>query len=60
MTVLYRPPKLAWLDPLMRAGRGRGGVRLAPADARRARVLAALKRREAAAFFPTRCRAKGG
>jgi KDO2-lipid IV(A) lauroyltransferase len=34
LTVLYRPPKLTWLEPLMRSGRGRGGVRLAPADAR--------------------------
>jgi KDO2-lipid IV(A) lauroyltransferase len=32
ITVLYRAPKVAWLEPLMREGRGRGGVRLVPAD----------------------------
>jgi len=60
MTVLYRAPKLAWLEPLMRAGRGRGGVRLAPADARGVReVLAALKRREAAGFLPDQVPGEG-
>lgn len=60
MTVLYRPPKLGWLEPLMRAGRGRGGVRLAPADARGVReVLAALKRREAAGFLPDQVPGEG-
>lgn len=60
MTVLYRPPKLAWLEPLMRAGRGRGGVRLVPADARGVReVLAALKRREAAGFLPDQVPGEG-
>ena len=53
ITVLYRPPKAAWLDPLMREGRGRGSVRLVPADFRGVRELfAALKRREAGAFLP--------
>jgi len=60
LTVLYRPPKLAWLEPLMRAGRGRGGVRLVPADAHGVReVLAALKRREAAGFLPDQVPGEG-
>jgi Kdo2-lipid IVA lauroyltransferase/acyltransferase len=60
LTVLYRPPKLTWLEPLMRSGRGRGGVRLAPADARGVReVLAALKRREAAGFLPDQVPGEG-
>ncbi|HEU4353888.1 MAG TPA: lysophospholipid acyltransferase family protein [Burkholderiales bacterium] len=60
LTVLYRAPKLMWLEPLMRAGRGRGGVRLAPADARGVReVLAALKRREAAGFLPDQVPGEG-
>jgi KDO2-lipid IV(A) lauroyltransferase len=60
ITVLYRPPKLAWLDPLMRAGRSRGGMRLAPADARGVReVLAALKRREAVGFLPDQVPGEG-
>jgi KDO2-lipid IV(A) lauroyltransferase len=53
ITVLYRRPKLGWLEPLMRAGRGRDGVRLAPADLSGVRELyAALKRREAVGFLP--------
>ena len=32
ITVLYRPPKIGWLDPLMREGRARPNVRLVPAD----------------------------
>ena len=53
ITVLYRPPKIAWLDPLMREGRGRPNVRLAPADFSGVRGLfAALKRGEAAGFLP--------
>jgi KDO2-lipid IV(A) lauroyltransferase len=53
ITVLYRPPKLGWLDPLMREGRERGGVRLARADQSGVRaVLAALRRGEAVGFLP--------
>jgi KDO2-lipid IV(A) lauroyltransferase len=53
ITVLYRRPKLGWLEPLMRAGRGREGVRLAPADLSGVReVYGALKRREAVGFLP--------
>src|SRR4051812_40241760 len=33
ITVLYRRPKMAWLEPLMREGRARGNLRLATADA---------------------------
>src|SRR5688572_17096801 len=53
ITVLYRAPKMGWLDPLMREGRGRGRVRLVPADFIGVReVFAALKRREAVGFLP--------
>jgi KDO2-lipid IV(A) lauroyltransferase len=53
ITVLYRAPKVRWLEPLMREGRGRGGVRLVPADLSGVRELfAALKRGEAAGFLP--------
>ena len=53
ITVLYRAPKVTWLDPLMREGRGRGRIRLVPADFTGVRELfAALKRREAAGFLP--------
>jgi KDO2-lipid IV(A) lauroyltransferase len=53
ITVLYRAPKLGWLEPLMREGRGRGDVRLVPADFSGVRELfAALKRGEAVGFLP--------
>jgi len=53
ITVLYRPPKIAALEPLVRAGRERPNVRLAPADLSGVReVLAALKRGNAAGLLP--------
>jgi Kdo2-lipid IVA lauroyltransferase/acyltransferase len=60
ITVLYRPPKLAWLDPLMRAGRNRANLRLAPADLSGVReVLQALKRGEAVGFLPDQVPSRG-
>ena len=53
ITVLYRRPKAAWLDPLMREGRGRANVRLVPADFGGVReILAAAKRGEAIGLLP--------
>jgi KDO2-lipid IV(A) lauroyltransferase len=53
ITVLYRPPKLGALEPLMRAGRERGAVRLVPADRSGVReLLAALHRGEAVGLLP--------
>jgi KDO2-lipid IV(A) lauroyltransferase len=53
ITVLYRRPKLAWLDPVMRAGRARAKVRLVPADLSGVReMFSALQRREAVGFLP--------
>lgn len=53
ITVLYRRPKLAWLDPLMRAGRERSNVRLVPADLSGVReMFSALKRGETVGFLP--------
>ena len=60
VTILYRRPKMAWLDPLMREGRGQANVRLAPADRSGVReVLAALKRGEAAGFLPDQVPGEG-
>jgi KDO2-lipid IV(A) lauroyltransferase len=39
LTVLYRPPRLRWLEPLMLAGRVRGQAKLAPATMRGVRAL---------------------
>lgn len=53
MTVLYRPPRLAWLRPLMLEGRQRGQVTLAATDLKGVRALyRALKRGEAVGFLP--------
>jgi len=60
MTVLYRAPKVGWLDPLMRAGRGRGSVRLVPADFSGVReIFTALKRGEAVGFLPDQVPGEG-
>lgn len=39
ITALYRPPKQAWLEPLMQQGRMRGGATTAAADASGVRAL---------------------
>ncbi len=53
MTILYRPPRLAWLGEFMLAGRARPGVKLATADRRGVRdLLSALKRNEAIGILP--------
>jgi KDO2-lipid IV(A) lauroyltransferase len=53
ITVLYRPPKLAWLEPLMIAGRQRGLAKVAPANLRGVRMLyKALRNGEAIGLLP--------
>ncbi len=53
ITVLYRPPKQAWLQPLIECGRGGANLHLAPADLSGVRLLLkALKRREAVGMLP--------
>jgi KDO2-lipid IV(A) lauroyltransferase len=39
MTVMYRPPRLAWLEPLMIAGRSRWQATVAPATLRGVRMF---------------------
>ena len=53
LTVLYRPPKQRWLEPLMIAGRSRGRAMAAPANLRGVRMLyRALARSEAIGLLP--------
>ena len=60
ITVLYRPPKVSWLEPLMHAGRARAGLRLVPADLAGVReVFAALQRAEAVGFLPDQVPGEG-
>ncbi len=53
ITVLYRPPKMKMLRPLIEAGRGRDKVALAPANLTGVRLLLkALKRGESLGVLP--------
>ncbi|MFN3629185.1 MAG: lysophospholipid acyltransferase family protein [Casimicrobiaceae bacterium] len=52
-TVMYRPPREAWADPLMREGRTRQQMRAVPADFSGVRaMLGALRRGEAIGILP--------
>lgn len=60
LTVLYRPPRKAWLEPLMVDGRSRGLVSLAPADRKGVRaLLTALRRGEAVGILPDQVPSQG-
>ncbi len=60
ITVLYRPPKLAWLEAVMRSGREHGQIRLARTDVSGVRLLyKALKRGEAIGLLPDQVPGKG-
>jgi KDO2-lipid IV(A) lauroyltransferase len=60
ITVLYRPPKLRWLEGVMRGGRERSQAKLAKADVSGVRLLyKALKRGEAVGLLPDQVPSKG-
>lgn len=60
LTAMYRPPKLAWLEPLMNAGRARGNARTAPANAAGVRlVMKALKSHESTMILPDQAPGQG-
>jgi KDO2-lipid IV(A) lauroyltransferase len=60
ITVLYRAPKLGFLQPIMEEGRGQRNVRLAPADLGGVKeLLAALKRRETVGILPDQVPGQG-
>src|SRR6185369_8818244 len=60
ITVLYRPPKMKALQPLIEAGRGRDRVQLAPANLAGVRLLLkALRRGEAVGILPDQVPAQG-
>jgi KDO2-lipid IV(A) lauroyltransferase len=60
ITVLYRPPKLRWLQPLLEIGRRRGQVTLAPTDMSGVKaLLKALKRGEAVGILPDQTPSNG-
>ncbi|MFZ2300631.1 MAG: lysophospholipid acyltransferase family protein [Gallionella sp.] len=60
ITVLYRPPKLGFLEGVMRGGRERGQATLAKADVGGVRLLyKALKRGEAIGLLPDQVPGQG-
>lgn len=60
ITVLYRPPRLGWLEGVMRGGRERGQAKLAKADVSGVRLLyKALKRGEAIGLLPDQVPSQG-
>jgi KDO2-lipid IV(A) lauroyltransferase len=60
LTVLYRPPKLAWIEPLMIKGRSRFQAVVAPANMRGVRMLyKALARGEAIGLLPDQAPGEG-
>jgi len=60
ITSLYRPPKLRWLEAVMRSGRERGQAKLAKADMSGVRLLfKALKRGEAIGMLPDQAPSQG-
>ena len=60
MTVLYRKPKQAAMEPLMIAGRKRGAIKLAPADLSGVRgLIRALRHGEAVGMLPDQAPGNG-
>ena len=60
ITALYRPPRLRWLEGVMRSGRERGQAKLAKADLSGVRLLfKALKRGEAIGLLPDQAPSEG-
>ena len=60
ITVMYRPPKLGWLEPLMITGRHRWRASVAPASLRGVRMFyKALQRGEAVGLLPDQAPAMG-
>lgn len=60
ISVLYRPPRQAWLAPLIEAGRERGQTTLAPTNMKGVRtLLKALKQGEAVGILPDQNPGKG-
>ncbi|PCI58557.1 MAG: lipid A biosynthesis acyltransferase [Methylophilaceae bacterium] len=60
ITALYRPPKKAWLAPLINTGRARHNITLAEANASGVRkLMKALKKGEAIGILPDQAPAAG-
>lgn len=60
ITVLYRPPRQPWLQPLMTAGRGRPNMKAATTDVKGVRaLLKALRAGEAVGMLPDQVPSRG-
>ena len=61
LTAMYRPPRLAELEPILLRGREQLGIKLAPTDAQGIRILSrALKNKECIAILPDQDPGKNG
>jgi KDO2-lipid IV(A) lauroyltransferase len=59
LTIMYRPPRLRWLRPVLRHGRSQGLAQLTTADTRGVRaLLRVLRRGEAIGLLPDQVPAK--
>lgn len=60
MTILYRPPKQAGIEPILRAGRTRGQLSLAPADLSGVRsIIKGLRQGVSTGLLPDQAPGKG-
>ena len=60
VTIMYRPPRIRWLDPLLRQGRAQGRATMTTADTRGVRaLLKALRRGEVIGLLPDQVPARG-
>lgn len=60
MTTMYRPPRLSWIEPMMRTGRERGLLELVRTDVSGVRaMLKALKRGQAIGLLPDQAPGNG-
>lgn len=60
MTTMYRPPRLTWIEPMMRIGRERGLLELVRTDVSGVRaMLKALKRGQAIGLLPDQAPGNG-
>ncbi len=60
MTAMFRPPRLAWAEPMMRAGRDRMQIKSVPADVSGVRaMLKALRRGEPIGVLPDQVPSSG-
>ena len=60
VTIMFRPPRQAWLEPIMKAGRGKENIEQAPTDVSGVRLMMrTLKRHGAIGLLPDQAPSAG-